>query len=214
MELDALIAPLPSGAGRVGLLSSDEFLPIARPFDDALLADRAVERIGVLLCADHRAAPQSLRYAQTHFPDHEVVRVHAHCGHEPLPEIDLLYLAGGDPRSLAACVQDRPGFWDEVLARWHAGMLLAGSSAGAMMLCRRAIGACTCVDPTHEWGDGLGPLEGIGLAVHADRRDPSWLAHLPTTAQMPVIAMDEGTGIILDAGESPRMVGDGRIWQL
>jgi hypothetical protein len=214
MDLGSLIRPLPHGAGRIGLLSSDEFLPRARPFDDALMADRQVSQIGVLLCADHRAAHQSLDFARRHFPDREVFRVFASCGPDELPDMELLYLAGGDPRSLAMCVQERPGFWGEVLERWRAGLMLAGSSAGAMMLCGHAIGACTCTNPEHEWGDGLGPVEGIGLAVHADRRDPEWLAHLPSTAREPVIAMDEGTGIILDPGSPPRTVGEGRIWKL
>lgn len=214
MDLGSLIKPLPTGAGRIGLLSSDEFLPRARAFDDAVLADRQVERIGVLLCADHLAANQSLEFARRHFPDQQVFRVVAACGPDDLPDMDLLYLGGGDPRSLATCVQERAGFWDDVTQRWRAGMMLAGSSAGAMMLCRHALGACTCTNPHHEWGDGLGPVEGIGLAVHADRRDPEWLAHLPQTAAEPVIAMDEGTGIILEPGRPPRTVGEGRIWRL
>lgn len=212
--LASLITPLPAGAGRIGLLSSDEFLERARPFDKALLAGRKVERIGILFCADHRSARESLQFASAYFPDQEVFRVHASCGRDELPEMDLLYLAGGDPRSLAECVQGRPGFWEEALDRWRAGMMLAGSSAGAMMLCSHAIGACTCSNPNHEWGDGLGPVEGIGLAVHADRRDRAWLERLPKTTQEPVIAMEEGTGIILDPGVAPRTVGRGRVWRL
>lgn len=212
--LASLIAPLPEGSGRIGLLSSDEFLARARPFDRALLRDREVTRIGVLACAGHRDARQILDFATAYFDDREVFRVYAGCGRDDLPEMDLLYLAGGDPASIADCVLSRPGFWDEVLDRWRTGLMLAGSSAGAMMLCSRAIGACTCSDPQHEWGDGLGPVDGIGLAVHADQRDKEWLAHLPTTTGQPVIAMEEGTGIILDPGVAPRTVGRGRVWRL
>jgi hypothetical protein len=211
MNIEALIKPLPAGSGRVGLLSSDEFLDRALPFDEALLENAGVSKIGVVLCADHAAAPQSFGFAVKHFHrfNVEVIDVGASCSIKPLPDVDLLYLAGGNPRELLDCVSKRPGWWEEVLQRWKAGMHLAGSSAGAMALCGHAIGACTCTNPTHEWGDGLGPISGIGLAVHADRRDPAWLADLPTRAPVPVVAMDEGNGMIVQSGQPLQLVGAG-----
>lgn len=217
MSLEDRFAPLPVGAGRIGLLSSDEFLDRANAFDTALLNGLEVRRMGVVLCADHSAAPQSHGFAVKHFRSFgiEIVEdVRASCSLEPLPDVELLYLAGGNPRELLQCVQNRAGWWDEVLQRWRNGMHLAGSSAGAMLLCRQALGTCACTNPTHEWGDGLGPIDGVGLAVHADRRDPAWLAELPHRAPVPVVAMDEGTGIILEHGSAPRVVGKGRVWEL
>lgn len=216
MPLEDLLPEPPAGAGRIGLLSSDEFLDRAQPFDTELLDGANVSRIGVVLCADHASAPQSYGFAVKHFRAYgcEVLDVKASCSLEPLPDVDLLYLAGGNPRELLECIRGRGGWWDEVLARWRAGMHLAGSSAGAMVLCTRALGTCACVDPTHEWGDGLGPVEGVGLAVHADRRDPAWLAELPVRAPVPVIALDEGTGVLLAHGRRPTIVGEGRVWQL
>lgn len=211
-----LFPTLPDGAGRIGLLSSDEFLEPARPFEDVLLADAGIRRIGVVLCADHAAAPQSLGFAERRFRGDgiEVLDVPSGCAPTPLPEVDLLYLAGGNPRELLGCVRSRDGWWEQVLDRWRAGMHLAGSSAGAMALCADAIGTCTCVDPTHEWGPGLGPVTGVGLAVHADRRDPAWLAGLPASAPVPVVAMDEATGVILEPGRPSMVVGPGRVWAL
>lgn len=212
---ERLLPALPEGAGRVGLLSSDEFLDRANPFDSALLEGAGVQRIGVVLCADHSAAPQSLGFARKHFHPFgvEVLDVTASCGIGPIPEVDLLYLGGGNPKELLECAQGRDGWWPEILERWRSGMHLAGSSAGAMVLCEKALGTCPCVNPHHEWGDGLGPLSGFGLAVHADRRDPAWLAGLPEHAPVPVIAMDEGTGLILETGKDPQQIGD-RIWVL
>ena len=216
MPFEHLFAPLPAGAGRIGLLSSDEFMDRAQPFDTELLDGANVARIGVVLCADHASAPQSHGFAVKHFREYgcEVLDVRASCALDPLPEVDLLYLAGGNPRELIDCIRGRDGWWDEVLARWRAGMHLAGSSAGAMVLCTRALGTCACVDPTHQWGDGLGPIDGVGLAVHADRRDPTWLAELPLHAPVPVVALDEGTGLILEHGLAPRVVGEGRVREL
>lgn len=216
VALSDLFPRLPEGSGRVGLLSSDEFLERARPFDTELLDGAGVRTIGVVLCADHASAPQSYGFAVKHFREYgcEVIDVRASCAPQPLPEVDLLYLAGGNPRELLDCVRARSGWWDDVLARWRSGMHLAGSSAGAMVLCERALGTCACVDPTHEWGDGLGPIRGIGLAVHADRRDPTWLRELPARAPVPVVALDEGTGVVLEANGDPRVVGDGRVWRL
>lgn len=216
MPLEHLFAPLPDGAGRIGLLSSDEFMDRAQPFDTDLLDGANVSRIGVVLCADHASAPQSYGFAVKHFREYgiEVLDVRASCALDPLPDVDLLYLGGGNPRELLDCIRGRAGWWDEVLQRWRAGMHLAGSSAGAMVLCTRALGTCACVDPTHEWGDGLGPIDGVALAVHADRRDPAWLAELPVRAPLPVVALDEGTGLILEPGHPPRIVGEGRVREL
>jgi cyanophycinase-like exopeptidase len=216
MPLERVFPTLPEGAGRIGLLSSDEFLDRANPFDTELLDGADVARIGVVLCADHASAPQSYGFAVKHFREYgcEVLDVRASCAPDPIPDIDLLYLAGGNARELLTCIQARAGWWDEVLARWRAGMHLAGSSAGAMVLCERALGTCACVDPTHEWGDGLGPLRNVALAVHADRRDPRWLAELPTRAPVPVVALDEGTGVILRPDAAPQVVGEGRVWLL
>jgi len=216
MTLGGLVSPLPEGAGRVGLLSSDEFLDAAIPFDTELFQDRPVRRVGVVLCADHAAAPQSLGFARKHFAalGATVVDVPAACGTGTLPDVDALYLAGGNPRELLACVRERSGWWEQVLDRWRDGMTLAGASAGAMALCRQAIGTCTCDNPSHEWGDGLGPLEGIGLAVHADRRDPAWLDELGRRAPVPVLAIDEATGVVLEAGREPVVAGPGRAWVL
>lgn len=212
MELVELISPLPEGAGRIGLLSSDEFLPRTRPFDAALFEGIEPRRIGVILCAHHPSASQGLAFAQRAWPDRQVIQVCASCApDEPIPEVDLLFLAGGDPKALLECIRARDGFWPEVLKRWRAGMPLAGSSAGAMVLCEHAIGTCPCLDPTHEWGDGLGPVSGIGLAVHADVREPAWLAHLPSVAPSAVVAMDEAAAIILDPGQAPRTFGRVRV---
>lgn len=214
--LDTLLAPLPAGAGRVGLLSSDEFLERALPFDEELLEGANVERIGVILCADHAAAPQSLGFARKHFHRFgiDVVDVPSSCGIDPLPAIDLLYLGGGNPKELLECILARDGWWDGILDRWRQGMHLAGSSAGAMILCEHALGTCPCTNPHHEWGQGLGPVMGVGLAVHADRRSEEWLDELPKHAPAPVVAMDEGVGVLLQAGNAPKVAGDGRVWIL
>ena len=69
MSLDLLHAAsgrLTAGAGPLGLLSSDEFLPPVDEFDRRLL-ELSGPRVGVIYCADHRAQPHSERYAQKHF---------------------------------------------------------------------------------------------------------------------------------------------------
>ncbi|MGH2785855.1 MAG: hypothetical protein ACRDJ1_11380, partial [Actinomycetota bacterium] len=58
--LDAVVDPIPAGHGVVGLLSSDEFLAVAEPFDRALLAATG-PRVGLVLAADPRGAPHSAR---------------------------------------------------------------------------------------------------------------------------------------------------------
>ena len=62
----------------------------------------------------------------------------------------LLYISGGDPRYLLECLRGSPA-WDAVLEARREGAVLAGSSAGAMVLGPKALGAVDLeVLPHHE----------------------------------------------------------------
>ena len=135
---DSLRTGFPAGHGALGLLSSDEFMPGVTAFDQALL-DASGLRIGLITCADHRAAPHSVEVARAHFDhlgatilDPDVIH-----GDEHL-DVDLVYLGGGSPTELLACLRDNAA-WAETLAAWRSGVALAGSSAGAMALCQHCL---------------------------------------------------------------------------
>ena len=74
----------------------------------------------------------------------------------------FVYLAGASPMHLRSVLKDSP-LWEAILEGWSAGAALAGSSAGAMVLCDPMVdqrgGAFTL---------GLGLLAGVAVVPHHD----------------------------------------------
>jgi len=214
-DLEGVFDAIPPGHGAVGLLSSDEFKPVVEPFDRALL-EATGPRIGLVLAADARAAPHSARLGLAHYrrlgAEPSVVEVlrreDATAG--ALPDLDVLFLAGGSPASLITALRDTP-FWDEALARWREGMALAGSSAGAMALCRNSLVPQRGDRRPTQWEKGLGPIERVALAVHAATAPESWLAHVKETAPVPAVALDDAVGVLLRPGARPTVAGNGDV---
>lgn len=215
-SLEQVVDEIPDGHGVIGLLSGDEFLRSAEPFDRALLQATG-PGVALLLCADPRAAPKSARLGLAHYrrlgAEPFVVDVlhREQARADAVPDCDVLFIAGGSPSALLACLRGTP-FWQEVLRRWRSGAPIAGSSAGAMALCR------SCCEPEEgahvptRWSEGLGPLERFALAVHATTRPREWLRRLATNAPVPLVALDDGVGLLLRPGRSPAVVGEGRAW--
>jgi len=74
----------------------------------------------------------------------------------------FVYLAGASPMHLRSVLKDSP-LWDAIVEAWNGGAALAGSSAGAMVLCDPMVdqrgGAFTL---------GLGLLSGLAVVPHHD----------------------------------------------
>lgn len=215
-DLDAVVDRIPAGHGVVGLLSSDEFLPVAEPFDRALL-DATGPRVALILAADPRGAKHSARLGIAHYRKLgadpvalEVLR-REDAGAEALPPYDVLFLAGGDPSKLLSCLRDTP-LWAEALRRWRDGAALAGSSAGAMALCAHSLEPRPGDRmPTH-WTAGLGPIERFAVAVHAKNRPKEWLERIAAVAPVPLVALDDGVGLVLRPEQPVTAAGEGRAW--
>ncbi|HEY6959817.1 MAG TPA: Type 1 glutamine amidotransferase-like domain-containing protein [Candidatus Limnocylindria bacterium] len=126
-----------------------------------------------------------------------------------------IYFSGGNPGYLVETVTGTP-FWTAVHARFRAGAILAGSSAGAMML-----GATTFV-PRKRGPDGIptevttraamGILPGVIVAPHFDILPAAlrtvWSRVVP--AETRLIGIDEDTALIArDATWTVR--GRGRV---
>jgi cyanophycinase-like exopeptidase len=218
-EIAELVDEIPASHGPVGLLSSDEFLPVAEPFDRGLLEAAAGPRIALILAADPRGASKSARLGRAHYrrlgAHPVVVNVYTRdqATAEALPPYDVLFLAGGSPSALLACLRGTP-LWDEALRRWRDGRALAGSSAGAMALCSHSLEPEPGARRPTRWAEGLGPIERFALAVHARTAPQEWLDLIGAPAPAPVIALDEGVGLLLQAQQPVRVLGDGRAWVL
>ena len=214
MELAEVIDQIPEDAGPIGLLSSDEFTLGARTFDRALLAAARGPRVAIMPCADHEHADMIMNNARAHLTPLGATVFEADIGHRPasgtLRDADVYYLPGGDPSELLACLRGTL-LPRQLIDRWMNGAALAGSSAGAMALCKACLIPEPGADKPTVWTDGLGPIEKVGLAVHVTTRPHAWLRRVAETSRVPVLAMDDGTGVLLRNGRAPEVIGRGRV---
>lgn len=119
----------------------------------------------------------------------------------------LLYLAGGDPGYLQSVLVGTPA-WAGMLDALAAGAVLAGSSAGAMVLCDRMLRPGSGgTEP------GLGLLEQVLVLPHHER----WQRRLGQVAavlgpgeDLRVLGIDECTGLVLE-GDACRVMGAGSV---
>jgi cyanophycinase len=104
----------------------------------------------------------------------------------------FIYLGGGSPMHLRSVFKDTPA-WEALVAAWRSGGVLAGSSAGAMVLGDPMVdprgGALTL---------GLGVVQGVAVLPHYD----TWSeekAHRTVqlaTGHLRIAAIDERTALI------------------
>lgn len=115
---------------------------------------------------------------------------------EALREAKLIYLLGGFTHYLAQTLKDTP-VWDAAAESYRSGAVIAGSSAGAMVMCG------LYYDPSGgRVHDGLGLVPNALVLPHHNTFGKSWAPKL--TQQLPdvtLIGIDEATGMI-DDGEA------------
>jgi len=121
-----------------------------------------------------------------------------------LEEADLFYFAGGNPTYLLDVFQGSPA-WDEIIRLRRRGRLLAGSSAGAMILGEKIWG------PDEGWREGLGLLPGLAVLPHHKDLASRWgvqemLRSLPTAFYL--MGIDEATAL---AGPPWVVLGSGEV---
>jgi cyanophycinase len=114
----------------------------------------------------------------------------------PLAVADMVYLAGGDPGYLLDVLRGRDGqgslLWREMLAVYTRGGMLAGSSAGAMVLSAKMrtwnVGEWTA-------GQSLAPF---AVLVHHNGPDDTGAEtlHAALTPPMPIVGIAEATACI------------------
>ena len=104
----------------------------------------------------------------------------------------FIYLGGGSPMHLRSVLKDS-AVWEASVAAWNDGAVLAGSSAGAMVLCD------PMVDPRGgAFTVGLGLLAQMALIPHHDTWSPEKARRTIDLAPpgLPIVAVDEQTAVI------------------
>src|SRR5918996_107401 len=118
-------------------------------FDAELLAARGASEVAVLPTAaayehpDHaveRATRWFDKFGATVRPVHAVDRGGARdeANVAAVRDARFVYLADGSPMHLRSVLMHSP-LWDALVAAWQGGAVLAGSGAGAMVLCDPAV---------------------------------------------------------------------------
>ena len=127
-----------------------------------------------------------------------------------LKEARFIYLGGGSPLHLRSVLKSS-AVWHALVAAWNDGAVLAGSSAGAMVL------TDPMVDPRGgAFTVGLGLVSQLAVIPHANAWSPEKTHRTITLAQagLPVVAIDERSALVLHPGTGWTSAGAGavRVW--
>lgn len=119
----------------------------------------------------------------------------------------FIYLSGGSPMHLRSVLKDTP-VWSALVDAWRSGAVVAGSSAGAMVLGDPMVdprgGALTL---------GLGLVPKLAVLPHYD----TWSEEKANrtvqlaTGHLRIAAIDERTALIRDRGGKWRTAGAGAV---
>ena len=119
----------------------------------------------------------------------------------------FLYLGGGSPLHLRSVLKDS-ALWAALVETWDGGAVLAGSSAGAMVLCD------PMVDPRGgAFTLGLGLVNGITVIPHANTwsHEKARRTFELAPAGCAVVGIDEQTALIRDPEGHWRAAGAGHV---
>jgi cyanophycinase len=119
----------------------------------------------------------------------------------------FIYLSGGSPMHVQSVLKDSP-VWEALAEAWDGGAVLAGASAGAMVLCD------PMVDPRGgAFTLGLGLVEQVALIPHHEEWDEDQARRTIELAPkgLPVVGIDTQTALIRDPDGSWRTEGAGRV---
>lgn len=122
----------------------------------------------------------------------------------------FVYLAGASPMHLRSVLKDTPT-WDALVEAWQGGAVVAGSSAGAMVL------TDPMVDPRGgAFTVGIGLIAPLAVVPHADTWSDEKLHRTQVLApkSTPVVGVDERTAVVrsADGAWSAEGAGAVRVW--
>lgn len=128
---------------------------------------------------------------------------------EAVRSATFIYLSGGSPLHLRSVLKDTP-LWSALVEAWDGGAVLAGSSAGAMVLCD------PMVDPRGgAFTLGLGLVNGLTVIPHANTwsHEKARRTFELAPSDCAVVGIDEQTALIRnpDGADGWRAAGAGHV---
>lgn len=211
----------------LGLLGGEEMNPPCRDFDTALLeAAGRPDVVNVVASAVVRngSVSRSMKLAERYFGDlgagvaEVVIHRRSDASRErvvgALEESALTYLLGGDPGYLLDTLLETPA-WEAIRRALRAGRALAGSSAGAMVVCETLLLRSPNPSPSRRHGRrGLSLMPGVVLIPHLNRFAPGWLESARREARgRDILGLDESTGLLHADGWRVHGPGEVSLWR-
>lgn len=187
----------------MALVGGAEWHPPAAPLDAWLLERSGSSVVTVLPTASREhpdmAVATAARYFRILGAEVEAAPVLTRSDAEDpswqdrLASVRFLYIAGGDPRHLHSVLEGTPA-WQGIVEAHHRGATIAGSSAGAMVLCDRML-----VPWAKSTEPGLGLIPDLVVVPHFERWRSRMLLVGEAVRDGRLLGIDESTGLVLEA---------------
>ena len=203
--------------GRIALVGGDEFQPSCRTMDNELVNMTGIERPNALIIPTAAAAERPLLAAENGIRQFDMLGAKASslmalnsadANEEGLTSAvdgaDIIYLSGGNPAHLLEVLEGSL-LLQRMLDALERGAILAGSSAGAMVMGGRM--------RFRQWRDALGIAPGVTVLPHHERSSKSQTSRevsVQTTEGLVVLGIDGATGCVSD-GDGWRVLGAGSV---
>jgi cyanophycinase len=122
-----------------------------------------------------------------------------------LREAKLIYMLGGFTGYLGETLKGSAA-WQAVLEAYATGAVVAGSSAGAMVMCE------FYYDPNRgKIAEGLNLVPNAIVMPHYNTFGKGWASRLLEISQVTLLGIDEETGMLDDGGGSWTVYGAGNV---
>ena len=199
--------------GPLALVGGAEFQP-GNTDQDRLLVEAAAGRPAYVMCAAVRTHPEQAaatarRWFATLDIDMTELRVRSRSDASAAATVEaahsagLVYIAGGDPGRTVQLLAGTP-VWEAIVSAWQAGAALAGSSAGAMALCRWSLVRDRWPEHTNRRPvDALALVPDCALLPHFDTFGERWIpsAQRFLGVATPLLGVAERSAAVWRAGE-------------
>jgi cyanophycinase len=174
--------------------------------------DAPIRIIPTAAAPDHNAGNNGIRWFQSlgakdvsSLPLIDKVSANDESIEASLREAKLIYMLGGFTGYLGETLKGSAA-WKAVLEAYGKGAVLAGSSAGAMVMCE------FYYDPRQgKVVDGLNLLPNAIVMPHYNTFGKSWASRLLEISQGTLIGIDEYTGMMDDGAQTWTVHGGGSV---